>query len=60
MTKLYDFKPATNHKGVYTAERHQKSVELAHYNMKGERKVIVLSDESQFFGDVHKIELLTD
>jgi hypothetical protein len=40
---LYSFKPATNRKGVFTAERADNIVEIALYNLAGERKGINLT-----------------
>jgi hypothetical protein len=46
---LFSFKPSANRKAVFTAERIGKKLYIAHYTLSGERKVICLTDESNFF-----------
>lgn len=55
---LFSFKPATNKKGVYTAERTAQALEIAHYNFRSDRRSIALEDP--FFAEVEAIELLVD
>ena len=47
ITHLFAFKPMTNCKGVFTAERHPHAIEIAQYTMGGERRGIEL--EGGFF-----------
>ena len=57
---LYSFKPSTNRKGIFTAEKTTNSIDLAYYSLRGDRKSIVLSNESPFFSDIQSIDLLID
>jgi hypothetical protein len=52
LTQLLAFKPATNKKGVFTAERTYFGVEVAFYTLSSERRSILLSEESYFFIEV--------
>jgi hypothetical protein len=58
LQQLFAFKPATNKKGVYTAERTPQALEIAHYNFRSDRRSLALEDP--FFNEVEAIELLVD
>jgi hypothetical protein len=49
---LFSFKPANNRKGVFTAEKIADNIEIAYYNLKGERKSVALPSDNQFFAEV--------
>lgn len=55
MQTLLDFKPMTNKRGVFTAEKIAKDIELAMYALNGDRRTVLLALDSAFLGEIEKV-----
>jgi hypothetical protein len=65
LQQLYAFKPANSKKAIFTAERAANQLLIVQYLLEGERftgerRSINLLDESPFFVETDKVELLAD